>query len=134
MAIDVSLKGVSGGDAACGWAVVQVDYDKEEEPVYAISGTMRAELEVQSTIKRAELWAFTMTLASLIGPSTIHTDKMGTIDGLWRGRRRMHLSEAEGCGCMDRHVGVADGVCREEWGSGCETREGTPNTEKTRKP
>ena len=58
MAIDVSLKGVSGGDAACGWAVVQVDYDKEEEPVYAISGTMRAELEVQSTIKRGRAMGF----------------------------------------------------------------------------
>ena len=32
MAIDGSPKGVSGRDASCGWAVEQLDYDKEEEP------------------------------------------------------------------------------------------------------
>ena len=31
----------------------------------------------------------TMALPSLIGPSTIHTEHMGSLDGLWRG--------AEGC-------------------------------------
>ena len=34
---------------------------------------MCAELEVQRTIKRSELF----------GPSTIHTDNMGIVDGLW---------------------------------------------------
>ena len=35
IAIDGSVKGVSGRDAACGWEVVHLDHDKEEEPWYA---------------------------------------------------------------------------------------------------
>ena len=31
IAIDASLKGVSRRDASCGWAVVQLDNDTEEE-------------------------------------------------------------------------------------------------------
>ena len=54
-AIDGSLIGGSGRDAACGWAVAQLDYDKEEEPPCAICGTMLAGLEAQRTIKGAEL-------------------------------------------------------------------------------
>ena len=46
---------------------------------------MLAELEVQRTIKRAELWAFTMALSELVGPSTIHAESIGILDGLWRG-------------------------------------------------
>ena len=45
IAIDVSLKGVSVRDAACAWAVVQPDYDKEE-PWYLVYGITLAELEV----------------------------------------------------------------------------------------
>ena len=59
IAIGVSLKGVSERDAACAWAVVQPDCDKEE-PWYPICGVTLAELEVYRTIKRQELWAFTM--------------------------------------------------------------------------
>ena len=81
---DGSFKGVSGKDAACGWAVLQLDNDKEEEPWYAIHGTMLAELEVQRTMKRAELCAFTM-LPGRVGPSTIPSDSMSILDGLWRG-------------------------------------------------
>ena len=43
-------------------------------------GTMLAELE--RSIDRAERWAFTMALAGLIGPFSIHTDNMGVIDEL----------------------------------------------------
>ena len=43
---------------------------------------MLAQLEVQRTIKRAGLWFFTMALSCLLGPATIHTDKMGVVDGL----------------------------------------------------
>ena len=85
MAIDGSLKGISVKDVACGWAVVQLDYDKEEEQWYATYGTRLAELYVQRTIKRAQLVAFTMALSELVGPSTVHTDNMGIMDGLWRG-------------------------------------------------
>ena len=67
------LKRLSGLDAACGWAVVQLDQDMSEEPWYAIYGTMLAMLEVQRTIKSSLLWTLTMAVASLIGPSTFHT-------------------------------------------------------------
>ena len=50
--IDGSLKRVSRRDAACRWAVVQLEYDKEEVPRYAIYGTVLADIEVQRTIKR----------------------------------------------------------------------------------
>ena len=85
VAICGSVKGVSGKDAACGWAVVQLDCDTEEEPWLAIYGSILAELEVQRTIKSAEIWAFTMALAEPVGTSTIHTGNLGTWDGLRRG-------------------------------------------------
>ena len=31
-----------------------------------------------------EVWAFAMALSGLVGASTIHTDGMVTLDGLWR--------------------------------------------------
>ena len=46
----------SGG--ACGWAVVQLDYDEEMGPLHRMYGLMEAEFEVQRTTKRAELTAF----------------------------------------------------------------------------
>ena len=85
MAIDDSLLAVSGTDAACGWAVVQLDCVKVEEPRYAIYGRMLAELAVQRTVNMAHPWAFTTALAGLTGSSTIHTDSADIFDGLWRG-------------------------------------------------
>ena len=55
------------------WALLQLDNDKEEEPWYVVSDMMLAELEVQRTINRTELCAFTMALPGFIGPSTTHT-------------------------------------------------------------
>ena len=40
------------------WAVVQLDYDEEMEPLHGTYGLMEAEFEVQRTIKKAELTAF----------------------------------------------------------------------------
>ena len=57
----------------------------------------------------AELWAFAMTFAGFIGPSTIHTGSMCIIDGLWSGE--------EGCMLLDQSREFADKVCREESGS-----------------
>ena len=58
IAIDGSLKGVSGRGAACGWAFEHLDYNKEEEPWYTTPDTMLAEWEVQRTITMAELGGF----------------------------------------------------------------------------
>ena len=40
------------------WLVVQLDFDEELELLYGMCGLMDAELEVQRTIKSAELTAF----------------------------------------------------------------------------
>ena len=42
IAIDGSLKSMSGKNAASGWSVVQLDYEGDHEPRYAIYGTMMA--------------------------------------------------------------------------------------------
>ena len=50
-------------------------------------GSVGAEIEVQRTIKRAELTAFLCLLKGVIGPIKVHVDNKGIIDGLWRGER-----------------------------------------------
>ena len=49
---------------------------------------MKAELEVQRTIKRAEPMAFLCLLKKVIGSIKVHVDNKGIIDGLWRGERK----------------------------------------------
>ena len=46
---------------------------------------MEAELEVQRTIKRAELTAFSCLLKRVIG---VHDDNKGIVDGLRRGESK----------------------------------------------
>ena len=58
VATDGSLLGAVGKWRACGWSVVQLDHDEEVGPLHGMYGSMEAELEVQRTIKRAELTAF----------------------------------------------------------------------------
>ena len=58
IATDGSLLGKTGKWRACGWAVMQLDYDEEMVPLRGMYGSVEAELEVQCTIERAELTAF----------------------------------------------------------------------------
>ena len=58
VATDCSLLGTAGKWGACGWAMVQLDYDEEWGPLYGMYGSMEAEFEVQRTMKSAELTAF----------------------------------------------------------------------------
>ena len=58
VATDGSLLGAAGKWGACGWSVVQLDYDEEMRPLHGMYGSMEEEFEVQRTIKRAELTAF----------------------------------------------------------------------------
>ena len=58
---------------------------EEKQPWYAICCMMLAELEVQRTVRRAEMWAFTMALSCLTGSATIHTYNIGILDVLSRG-------------------------------------------------
>ena len=55
VATDGSLLGKAGKWRACGWAVVQLDHDEVVGPLRGMYRSMKAELEVQRTIKRAEL-------------------------------------------------------------------------------
>ena len=45
-------------------------------------GTLEAELEVQRTIERDELTAFLCILKKAIGPTMVHVDNEGIIDGV----------------------------------------------------
>ena len=80
---DGSLLGVSGRWSACGWSVVQLDHDEEMAPMRGMYGTLEAELEVQRTIKRAELTAFLCLFRKAIGPTMVHVDNEGIIEWLW---------------------------------------------------
>ena len=85
MAIDGSLRGVVGIFAACGWAVMQVDLGGGIEPWYGMCGIMPVELEVQRTLKRAEMWALLMALRRHEGLAEISTDKLGGVQAFWDG-------------------------------------------------
>ena len=74
VATDGSLLGKAGKWRACGWAVVQSDYDEEMEPLLGMYGSMEAAFELQRTMKRAELTAF-----------KVNVENKGIIDGLRRG-------------------------------------------------
>ena len=49
-----------------------VDYDEEMGPLHGMYGSMEAELEVQRTVKRAELTAFLCLLKRVIEPIKVH--------------------------------------------------------------
>ena len=51
-------------------------------------GTLDAELEVQRTIKTAELTAFLCLLRKAIGPAMVRVDNKGIVDGLCSGEMR----------------------------------------------
>ena len=56
--------------------------------MHGMYGTLDAELEVQRTIKRAELTAFLSLHRTAIGATMVHVDSTDIIDGLWRGEMR----------------------------------------------
>ena len=62
VATDGSLLGIAGKWGACGLSAVQLDYDEELGPLHGMYASMEEELEVQRTIKRAELTAFLCVL------------------------------------------------------------------------
>ena len=80
MATDGSLLGKTVKRGACGWAVVQLDYEEEMGPLYGMYASMEAAFEVRRTMKRAELTAFVCLLKRVIGPIKVHVDNKGIID------------------------------------------------------
>ena len=78
--------------------MVQVDYDEEIGAFFhGVSGSVEAELEVQRTIKRAELTAFFCFLKKVTGPIKVRVDNKGTRDGLVERRKKIHRSERGRC-------------------------------------
>ena len=87
VATDGFMLGKTGKWGACGWAVVQLNYDEEMGPWCRMYGSREAQYEVHRTIKRAELTAFLCFLKKVIGPITVHVDIKGIIDGLRKGEK-----------------------------------------------
>ena len=67
--------------------MVQLDHDEEMRPMHGMHGTMDAELVVQRTIKSAELTVLLCLFRKAIGPTMVHVDNEGIIEGLWRGEK-----------------------------------------------
>ena len=105
VATDGSLLGVSGTWGACGWSVVQLDHDEEMEPMHGMYGTLDTELEVQRTIKRTELTAFLCLFRKAMGPTMVHADSKGIVDGLAERRKEVRWSKSEGRRFVDFDVG-----------------------------
>ena len=104
VATEGSLLGRAGKWRACDWAVVQLDHDEEMGPLHGMYGSMEAELEVQRTVKRAELTAFLCLLKIVIVPIKVHVDNQGIVDGLRRGERR-HQTKSWRCRFVDQKGG-----------------------------
>ena len=98
-ATDGSSLGSAGKWGACGWAVVQLEYDEELGPLHGMYGSMEAEYEVQRTIKRAELTAFLCLLRKVCGPTKVHVDNKGMIG------ERMYQARSLRCRPVDKHLG-----------------------------
>ena len=60
-------------------------------PLHGMCGSMEAALEVQRTIKRAELTAFLCFLRKVSGPIKVHVDNKGIIDGLREGEKEREM-------------------------------------------
>ena len=116
VAIDGSLTGIWGRFAACGCAVVQLDYDNADEAWYAIYGIMLAALEVQRTFKRTEFWYFTLTLSCLIVPSTIHTDNTSGHPWEERGWANSDLADGHGWETLFiKETSLGMNSCDQKW-------------------
>ena len=57
-----------------------------------------AEFDAQRTIRRVELAAFLCLFKKVAGPTMVHVDHKGIIDGLWRGDMRCIGSRAKDAG------------------------------------
>ena len=58
-------------------------------------GTVDAELEVQRTIKRLSCRPSCVFSRKLLGPTKVHVDNKGIIDGLWRGESKCNNPKAK---------------------------------------
>ena len=65
-----------------------LDHDEEMGSMHEMYGTLQAELEVQRTIKKAELTVFLRFLRKAIGLTMVHADNKGIVGGLSTGATR----------------------------------------------
>ena len=100
VATDGSLLGTAGKWGACGWAVCSWIMMERWVRCMGFCGAMEAEYEVQRTIKRAELTAFLCLLRKACGPTKVHVDNKGIIDGL-----RVYEVKSRRCGLVDKYWG-----------------------------
>ena len=98
---DDSLLGVPGRWGACGWSVVQLDHDEKMRPMHGMYGTLDAKLEMQRTVKRAELTAFLCLSGEVIGPTMVHCDNTGIVGWAVEGRNEVHWPKSEGRRLVD---------------------------------
>ena len=70
--------------AQCGWAWVTLSGGKVRVGQF---GALPISLPVQRRIKRAELWAFHQALCCVLPPAVIHTDHLGIVQGLTKGKQ-----------------------------------------------
>ena len=99
---DGTLLGKGRKLGACGWAVVQLDYDEEMHGMY---GSMEAGYEVQCTVKRSELTAFLHLLRKVIGPINVHVGNKGIIGWITKRRERVYKPKSGRCRFMDKNLG-----------------------------
>ncbi|CAK0864165.1 unnamed protein product, partial [Prorocentrum cordatum] len=69
--------------AQAGWAAMAIN--GEGAPTIQLWGPLPCQCSVQTTVKRAEMWAFLKVLEVVMPPCRIYTDHQGIVDGLARG-------------------------------------------------
>ena len=78
--------------------MIHLDLDEELGSMHGMYGSPEAESEVQRSRKKAELTAVRCLLKKVFGPTLVHVDNKGVIDGLWRGEMK----------CVDPKANDAD--------------------------
>eukprot|EP00959_Pyramimonas_sp_CCMP1952_P388649 8143366-Pyramimonas_sp.AAC.1 len=68
--------------AQAGWAAMAIN--GEGAPTIQLWGPLPCQCSVQTTVKRAEMWAFLKVLEVVMPPCRIYTDHQGIVDGLAR--------------------------------------------------
>ena len=94
-------------------------YYEELVLLHGMYGSMEAELEVEGTIKRAELTVFLCLLKKAIGSIKVHVENKENCRWAMERRKDMHRSQIWWCGLVDQDLGrvASSGVKRNVGGS-----------------
>ena len=107
MATGGSLLGAAGKWRECCWAVwCSLDYDEEMGPLHGMCGSVEAELEVQRTIKRAEMTAFLCLLRKVSGPIKVHgNNRWEQSMGYEKVEKQVNQAKSRRCRPVDKQLG-----------------------------